>query len=170
MTRRHVGVGAAGLFAIALLGGCGFVGDETCEPCSEPPDAVGGFPPVHRESGTSRVVSELKVGQTVHLCVFANCNCTAYVFDWRSNDPSVASLTNTSAPLSVCNDAIQTTDTAGGPQMVMELKGLRPGETQISATVSGPGVPEQKVRNVYCTTGAGAECLTVDVVGVTARE
>ena len=73
MNQRRVTVLVSVLPAISLLAACGFV-EETCDPCTKRPDAVAGFPRVQREPGTSRVVSTLKVGEAVYVCVFAACN------------------------------------------------------------------------------------------------
>ena len=155
----------------SLPGACAFV-DDTCDPCVKPPDAVGGFPRVQREAGTSRVVSTLKVGEAVYICIFTPCGCTpAYSVDWRSTDPSVASLTVAGdAPLTVCNDAFDSVRTGGGAQTALGLKGLRPGETRISVIASGGALSTKLIPNTYCSRGAGAECLTVDVVRVVPEE
>lgn len=173
MRRRHLGVETAGLLSIALLAGCGQE-KGGCFPCTSPPESIAGFPRVHREAGTSRVVSELKVGETAYLCAFAaTCACSlAYGLEWRSSDSSVASVAASTAPLSVCNGAVEASSTGGAAHMVAELRGLRPGEVQVIATVSGAssGGAAQRVPNVFCTAGVGAGCLNVDLVRVTATE
>ncbi len=154
------------VLASGVLGACGF-SHETCEPCSRPADSIVGFPNVQKEAGTSRVVSNLRVGESVYVCIFADCGCRpGYDVQWVSTDPSVASLEASSAVLSVCNDAFEVAPT-GSAQRVAELKGLRPGETQVSAIVAGPTVPREVVRAMHCSTGVGGgECFPVDVVRV----
>jgi hypothetical protein len=148
--------------ALALLDGCGAF-DETCTVCARPADSLAGFPRVERDPITGRVVSTLRVGEVAHVCIFADCGCSpSFTVDWRSSDPSVASIAEASLPLTACNDAFEVAR-LGSAQRVAELRGLRPGETQISAAVAG-GIPQETLPALYCPNHSG--CVSVEVVRV----
>jgi hypothetical protein len=152
--------------ALTVLDGCGAL-DETCTACARPADSLAGFPDVERDPATGRAVSTLKVGQVAHVCIFADCGCSpSFTVDWRSSDPLVASIVEASLPLTVCNDAFEVAR-VGSAQRVAELRGLRPGETQISAVVAG-GIPQETLPALYCPHRNG--CVSVEVVRVVPQE